>query len=188
MTEDATNLILPRSSEGRIWKLHVPAQKNCWSWESAGGCLRKTGRQQAWQWRSTDENHSYQEDVMLREDQHWQKLIICWIKTPSVGTQMEGAAQMWQSWEGAFLGKVRDVAKAQVMKQKEEGRLGSIGKEKDTLPNKMCHLVLNRALNYTNRKQHSWTNKLSEPPQNHNVVHTESCVVTDPGKYKTIQS
>lgn len=74
-----------------------------------------------------------------------------------------------------LFGKVRDVAKAQVMKQKEEGRLGSIGKEKDTLPNKMCHLVLNRALNYTNRKQHSWTNKLSEPPQNHNVVHTESC-------------
>ena len=87
-----------------------------------------------------------------------------------------------------LFGKVRDVAKAQVMKQKEEGRLGSIGKEKDTLPNKMFHLVLNRALNYTNRKQHSWTNKLSEPPQNHNVVHTESCVVTDPGKYKTIQS
>ena len=54
-----------------------------------------------------------------------------------------------------LFGKVRDVAKAQVMKQKEEGRLGSIGKEKDTLPNKMCHLVLNRALNYTNRKQHS---------------------------------
>lgn len=188
MTEDATNFTLQRSSEGRIWNPQVPALKDCWSWESARECLRKTRRQQAWQWQSRDKNHSYWEDVNLWENQHWQKLITCWIKIPSVGTQMEGAAQRWQSWEGAFLGRWEMSLKPRWWSRRRKEDWGPLEKNKDTLPNKRCHLVLKRALNCINRRQHSWTKKLSEPPQNHNVVHTESCVVTDPGKYKTIQS
>lgn len=133
-------------------KLQVPAQKNCWSWESAGGCLRKTrktGRLVA--------SRRWKSDIPTRKmacsrDQHWQKLIICWIRVHQWGHKWRGLPGCGDAGRH-LLGRWEMWLKPRY--QTEGGKKEDWGvhwKRKGHLPNKMLPSSFERALNYTNRK------------------------------------